>query len=87
MEALACGTQVVATDCDSGPRDILRNGEFGTLVPVGDADALTHAMIAAMDAPHDAEKLKERAGAFTPEQAAQAYEDVVKKAVTERRGG
>lgn len=79
VEALACGTPVVATDCDSGPRDILRDGEFGTLVPVGDVDALARAMHAALDAPRDTDELKRRAGAFTPEKAALAYEDVIRK--------
>ena len=48
IQALACGTAVVATDCDSGPREILDNGRFGRLVPVGDVDALAEAIHAAV---------------------------------------
>ena len=49
MEALYCGAPIVATDCPSGPLEILKNGENGRLVPVGDHVALAEAMVAALD--------------------------------------
>ena len=73
VEALACGTPVVSTDCPSGPAEILENGRYGTLVPVGAERALADAMIAALDAEHDAEALKRRAADFAPEIAAEKY--------------
>jgi glycosyltransferase involved in cell wall biosynthesis len=51
VEAMACGTPVVSTDCLSGPAEILENGRWGRLVPVGDATALTAAIIATLDDP------------------------------------
>ncbi|MGA8253505.1 MAG: glycosyltransferase family 4 protein, partial [Mycobacterium sp.] len=45
VEAMAAGTPVVASDLDAFRR-VLRDGEAGRLVPVGDADALADALIA-----------------------------------------
>jgi glycosyltransferase involved in cell wall biosynthesis len=48
IEALAVGTPVVATDCKSGPKEILHGGRYGALVPVGDVTALGGAIVATL---------------------------------------
>jgi len=74
IEALAFGTSVVSVDCPTGPREILCNGEFGALVPVGDVPALADAMLHSLDNPMPTEKLIGRAQDFTVEKAVNAYE-------------
>jgi glycosyltransferase involved in cell wall biosynthesis len=49
IEAMYCGAPVVATDCPSGPGDILDGGRHGRLVPVGDAAAMAEAIAEALD--------------------------------------
>jgi glycosyltransferase involved in cell wall biosynthesis len=44
IEALALNVPIVATDCDCGPREILQNGRYGKLVPVGDAESMALAL-------------------------------------------
>ncbi len=48
VEALALGVPVVATDCQSGPAEILQNGSLGTLVQVGNVEALAGAILYAL---------------------------------------
>lgn len=73
VEALGCGTPVISTDCPSGPAEILENGKYGCLVPVGDAQALADAMQQALTTPHDPAILKHRAADFAPAIAAKRY--------------
>lgn len=74
VEALAAGTPVVSTDCQSGPREILAGGQFGLLVPVGDASALAAAMAESLAVKHDRAALKAHAQHFSIDKAVDQYE-------------
>lgn len=77
IEAMGCGVPVVSTNCHFGPAEILENGRYGKLVPVGDDNALAEAMQQALSEKVDIEILKKRAADFSPEKAAQKYLDVM----------
>lgn len=64
IQAMACGCQVVSTDCPSGPREILLDGELGQLVPVGSAAELADAILLTAAQPTDRAKLSDRAADF-----------------------
>jgi glycosyltransferase involved in cell wall biosynthesis len=73
VEAMACGTPVVSTDCTGGASEILQGGRLGPLVPVGDDEALAQAIAATLDDPVPAGLLRERASNFSLERAVEAY--------------
>lgn len=64
LEALACGTPVVGTDCPFGTSEILGGGAYGRLVPVGDHGAMAQAILATLDSPPAAASLIARARQF-----------------------
>jgi glycosyltransferase involved in cell wall biosynthesis len=77
IEAVGCRLPVVATDCPSGPREILMNGDSGTLVPIADPEKMAEAILSYLAAPSLAVnhvdtgyKALER---FTPQRASDAY--------------
>lgn len=72
-EALAHGTSCVSTDCCYGPSEILGDGQYGKLVPVGDASAMAAAIDALLEAPLDPEALRRQAEAFTIGRCADRY--------------
>lgn len=77
VEALAAGCPVVATDCRSGPAEILQNGKYGRLVPVGDPAAMAQAIADTLDRPLDANLLKGRASDFAADKVADRYLEVM----------
>jgi glycosyltransferase involved in cell wall biosynthesis len=59
IEAMMAGCTPVATDCPTGPREILESGRYGYLVPVQDPQALAAGIESALDNPVPAKVLAE----------------------------
>ena len=57
VEAMACGTAVIATDCNYGPSDIIDEGKDGLLLPVGDVVSMQKAIISLLKDGHRREKI------------------------------
>ena len=85
IEALACGCPCVSTNCPAGPAEILDNGRFGPLVPVGNDSALAAAMERVLDSPPDKDALLARAQEFSFDASVELYERMILNLVRERR--
>lgn len=77
IEALAMGTSAVATNCKSGPQEILENGKYGRLVQVGDVEQMAIEILAALESPMNPEILRQRAREFTLERSLSQYTQVL----------
>ena len=77
IEALACGTPVVSTNCPYGPSEILQGGRYGTLTPVGDAAAMAAAIEVALNDVPDRGALRARGLNYTTARAAERFLEIV----------
>jgi len=77
VEAMACGAPVIASDCPSGPREILGGGRYGMLVPPENAQALGRALVATLTSRPDTQISETRAQSFSVAAAATQYLDVL----------
>ncbi len=79
LAALALKCNIVATDCPSGPKEILENGTYGRLIPVSDdISILTKAMHDALEKPMDKNKFIHAVDKFSVDPIVQQYMDTIK---------
>jgi glycosyltransferase involved in cell wall biosynthesis len=74
LEALACNAKVVATDCKSGPREILKDNKYGILVPTEDYVSLAEGILISINGVN---KSNDRANAFDVKNIIQEYEELL----------
>ena len=89
LEALACGLPLISFNCPTGPREIVRDGENGILVPAEDVQALGQALVTLQSDPDRREALAQRARSslsrFDREQIVSHWERLF-ESVAEARG-
>lgn len=61
LEAMSAGVPVVAFDCETGPAEIVRDGETGFLVPPEEPEALAIALLELMGAPEQRQSMSAKA--------------------------
>jgi len=75
VEALSLGTQVVSTDCDSGPNEILDNGKYGFISTTFHKFEVARLMIEALNKPIDTQKIIDRGKFFSIKKSSIVYKD------------
>lgn len=73
IEAIALGTSVVVSDCPGGSTEIIEQGKYGHIFPVGDYSSLADKLFYVLENPTDKMFLKERAKVFYADTVAEEY--------------
>jgi glycosyltransferase involved in cell wall biosynthesis len=85
-EALACGCNVVSTDCRSGPAEILDGGKYGRLARVGDPEDVARQILAALADPLPPALLRARASFFSESRAVEGWQTILQPGPPVSRG-
>lgn len=92
-EALATGTPVISTNCQSGPKEVLDDGKYGLLTEVGNVEELAGKMLKILSMNEEEllqiqEKGYERAADFDARNIVKQYEDTFMEVIEgiNRRG-
>ena len=76
VEAMALGVPIISTSCPSGPDEILEDGRYGDLVPVGDEQRMATKILARLQqgvSNQEIALLKQRSNCFTLSNITQDY--------------
>ena len=77
IEALACGCQIVSTNCPNGPYEILEGGKYGRLIEMNSPQALASAIEESINSPIPKKILRDKASQFTVNEATEKYIEVL----------
>lgn len=77
IEALAFGIPTIATNCPEGPKEVLDNGKYGYLVPVGDEVAISKAILEHFNNPPSSEFIKHGSKQFNFDACCESYLQVI----------
>jgi len=74
---MAAGCTPVSTDCPTGPREVLKNGKFGYLVPMHDPASMANSIAKALKNPISPEMIKEAIEPFTEQRIIEKHQKVL----------
>jgi len=77
VEAMMCGCTPVATDCPTGPREVLQGGKYGYLVPMHDPKSMAVAIKKALRNPIPIQSLIEAVEPFSDEEVIRKYKRIL----------
>ena len=77
VEAMLCGCTPVATDCPTGPREVLQDGRYGYLVPLNDPDAMAAAILQSFATPVSADVLNEAIRDFRADNVIRRHAEIL----------
>lgn len=85
IEALACGSKIVSTDCPSGPAEILGNGKYGILTNPGSWKDMARGIKASLTWEPEKEALLSRAEEFNVQKSVEDYENLFMRIIHENK--